>query len=255
MIRFVFVFFFFLSSLFAFSVSKGGLHVVSDGSVVRILPSSYESREEKEAYKKLLKSFQRSLARKTKRRVLIVGCGSGDEIGHVFDSFPAVSKIVACDIDSRFSDFTRRRYKKLEKLVSVHQCDFSVEEPLPRERAFDFVILRHPEPGDSFESYKVWGKIFKNALESLSEGGILLMTTYVEAEAKVFKDLMIDGYCLVRFGRNPFFDSEEYFYKPGVSLGKDLSCLVVQKDSSCIKRFCFSSLLSKVNKKPNLRRK
>ena len=81
----------------------------------------------------------------------------------------------------------------------------------------------------------------KNALESLVEGGFLLMTTYLEDEAKIFKGLIPDGYCVKSFGLNPFFCSHKYAYKPGKFLGKDLFQMLIKKDSSYSKRRCYFS--------------
>ena len=192
------------------------------------MPSSHESIEEVTGYTNLLRSLS-GLTPEIKR-VLIPGCGAGDEIAHVLEVFKEVSKIVACDVDARSTEYVHNNYKEIKDRVSILTCDFSVDDPLDNEENFNLVILRHPELGMTRESHMIWRKIFTNSLNSLSEEGVLLMTTYVKHEVKTFRDLLPGGYRVLSFGRSPFFCSQEYIYKRGFTLGKDLFRMVIKKD-------------------------
>lgn len=130
-------------------------------------------------------------------QVISIGCGVGFETQPVISLFPNAS-FVGVDIDPGFIKMAQTFNKDVvqENRVSFVNAD-ALHKDVYADHSWDVVILRNPQLFGSFERMEqkslagridmdpVWEKIVDNAVNVLSEKGIIVASTATKDERDV----------------------------------------------------------------------
>lgn len=196
---------FFIVAILLFEGARAeGIHDIltfteSNGKIGIDVNVTQDSEEER-ALTKLLREIVQSDLKREPETVLQIGCGNGADSGAFTHAFANASEILGIDINATEIEEAKQGYAGGN--IQFRCLDMSDSTTLDELGRYDLIIMRHPEP---FRDEGLWIRIFSNAKNLLRAGGLIVMTTYAEAEVDFFVFRMEIDTRSVRYGRNPFF--------------------------------------------------
>lgn len=153
-------------------------------------------------------------------RVISIGCGVGYEAAAVTGLFP-FARFVGVDKEKSQITLARAYNKDVpgNNRINFVQADASKKE-VYGNHPWDVVLLRNPQlcgdSNNSFSNYlseqtkidSVWGEIVDNAVEALSENGVMLASTVTEKERDVLLGKLESKGNLIIFATENEWDHE-----------------------------------------------
>ena len=133
------------------------------------------------------------------RRILILGCGRGDEVLALKEVFPDAF-IVGIDPDQEDIQKAQKLYgAKGVALIQGDARNLKTALGSLADKLFDIIVSRHPEV---LHNPLVWKQIFREAAKYHRPGGFLIATFHDEKES--MKSFPIDLYVPLYVGENKY---------------------------------------------------
>lgn len=143
-------------------------------------------------------------------RLLNMACGRADETGVLAECLaPHCDQLEMTGIDIRNREIgeAKQRWYQLSRELPGTNVQFFTQDASQLSQIhlldgpFDVLFMRHQNYWNGAE---VWHRIYDNALHRLSEGGILVMTSYFDREhLQAVQAISAMGGCLKASIRNP----------------------------------------------------